>query len=433
MTVSKLRQLIAMGLGLGPGLLLPFILALRLDAADSDRVIVLLTVSILGTAIVTQAAEAYAVAELSRSLSAGATVRAAVLRCVRALAVPAAVGVTVVAAVTFIAFLFTGGLPADQGVWLLVVAVAVLVACFASPLSACLILEDRSYIPLSTQGLRYLVLIVAVLVLPFEGGELVVFFLLGEILRVVVLALAQRRFLADEPIDSATAAGLDATDSSPQASGGALSLYQQFGSNGITQASVLIERSVISSVGQGAITFYELADKIAYIIIQAAYALGILPRMKRWADAAGQSDYREAYARFARDVRRLLAAVAAIALPGAGVALVVAMSGIGPEAVGSVAAYSSVLLVATLPIVYVFAAMRLLVMLNGQRYFVPASLVSITVMVVVGLGLFSVIGVVGVLIGRLLSRVTTAVLYWRAIHKLSGAESYQPKHRKGAR
>ncbi len=416
MRSSKFKQLCAMGFGLGPGLLLSFVLAAVLGREASDRVILLLSMSILGTAIVTQAAEAFAVAELSKYLQHGIKATEALKKTLAKLAIPSAVGVIAVAVITFGSFRISGAFINLDAVWLAIIALSVYLSCVISPLAALLIVAGKSYIPLGTQGFRYLAVIIAVVIVPQLGAAAVLFFLLGDVLRAIVLFKAQQ----------ATVVEFDASEAQPsqqqEHQSGAGSLYQQFSSNGITQASVLVERAAISSGPTGAITYYEIADKIAYILIQAAYAFGILPAMAAWAKLSGAANLRGAYAQFHRDMRKLLLYCAVLAIPGAVAAFVISKQTSLPQGVQDIGLYAAVLLIAALPITYVFGAMRFLVMLGGQRYFIPVAIVSIVIMVVVGFSLFSVLGVVGMLLARLLSRTVTALLYWVAIRKLVAAE-----------
>lgn len=153
---KAIRQLLAMGFGLGPGFLLPLVLAWRMAPAESDRMIALMTMSVIGSAVITAATEAYAVAELARFSEHGYSYKTSIAAVHRQMLPKSALATLLTALVVGLSFVLSGSMEVGTAVWLFAVAAGVFLTCIASSYAAVLILNERSHTPLALQGLRHI-------------------------------------------------------------------------------------------------------------------------------------------------------------------------------------------------------------------------------------------------------------------------------------
>ncbi|QNH96774.1 hypothetical protein [Corynebacterium anserum] len=417
---KALRQLLAMGCGLGPGFLLPLVLAFRMDAQLSDQILALLTMSIVGTAAITVATESHGVAKLAWNRAHGIPYADAISSVNRTMLPKGAIATTLTAIITATSFLFSRSVSLSLAVWIFVLAIGVFVTCVASTYAAVLILNEKSHIPLALQGLRHVLLIVFVFLCPEFGIALVIAYVSGEILRTLILAFITRRFLATHSEDAAPhTEERHLINEQPTRNATEDGLYRQFMANGVSQGNVLIERTAISTQQAGSLTLYDVADKITFIFIQGAYSLSVLPKMGSWAQLAGIGSFAEARTRFNADMRPLLLRMTIVLIPFASISEAVSLFAPVHSSVATTASYLGILMLAAIPTTQVMAQTRFLVMLEGTRYLLPVTLVGLLIMFTVGLGLFSLIGVIGILVARLTYRIVTVFLFQHFIQRLA--------------
>lgn len=401
-----------MGFGLGPGFLLPLVLAWRMAPVESDRIIALMTMSVIGSAVITVATESYAVAELARFSEHGYSYRDGTTAVHRQMLPKSALATLLIALIVGLAFLLSGSMDIGTALWLLVVAAGVFLTCIASSYAAVLILNEQSHTPLALQGLRHVMLILAAMIIPNAGIFLIMAYLFGEALRTIALGLITKRFVEQVDVNQpATHSGnFKANDDG---------LYRQFASNGVSQGNVLIERTAISTQQAGSLTLYDIADKVSFIFIQGAYSLEVLPKLGSWAKLAGGDTRAEAAASFNRDMRSLIIKMIAVLAPLALISGAISLFAPLSEQAARGAAFLAILLIAAIPTLQVMAQMRFIVMLGGARYLLPVTFVSLAIMLTFGLALFSLIGVIGILLGRLFYRLVSVAMFQRYITKLA--------------
>jgi hypothetical protein len=168
---------------------------------------------------------------------------------------------------------YAAGLP-DRAEFLTLVcgvAAAPVVAALASVLSGECIARGAPVVPIAVQAMRSLLPAVALLVWP--TGPLLLFAALlpaGEAVRALVLRAACRRLRARQagpPTGELTAYGLGA----------------QAVSSGVTQLGPAVDRLYLSSAGAGAISSYEMSDRLMYAASQLYTMTFIYRRVAIWA------------------------------------------------------------------------------------------------------------------------------------------------------
>ncbi len=269
---GSLPSAVAAIVGSLPGFTLPFAAALVLPAGQSDVLLLALSVGITPAIVVSSAVELTTVAEFGRLLGQARGPTPAALRAFHRRIVRFAV-VLAVLVVPALVLAYASRSPDRPTFLMLACAVAVtpVVAAVASTLSGECVARGAPVVPIAVQAMRSLVPALLLLVCP--GAALVLFALMlpvGEGARAVVLSVACRRLRlrqALEPSGSLTPYGLVA----------------QSLSSGVTQFGPAVDRLFLSSAAEGAISSYEMSDRLMYAASQFFTMTFIFRRVAVWA------------------------------------------------------------------------------------------------------------------------------------------------------
>ncbi|MCL2464072.1 MAG: hypothetical protein FWF28_03230, partial [Micrococcales bacterium] len=247
-------NLAAMGVGMGPGVLYPFAVAYFMLPADSDSLMLALSVSLFMINVVQHQVEANSIACVGRVLGRGCSVASRELR--RAANKGLAITVPfVVIGSPVILLLYTRG-SVDSYTWIvatLILASIPLLGSWSGVYSGRLIVAGQIATPIATQGLRS-IFPLAGLLSGLESHMLILCVLAGagELVRLVILVWQAAR------LNTPGRAGV--VDISWT------SLYWQFFSSTATQANPVIDNAFLTTAGVGYITAYGLSDKISFTV-----------------------------------------------------------------------------------------------------------------------------------------------------------------------
>jgi hypothetical protein len=315
---GSIASAIAAVVGSLPGFTLPFVAALVLSPRDSDVLLLALSVAITPSIIVSSAVELTTVAEYGRLLgqNRGPTpdavhryhwriARFGVL--LTGIVVPALV------------VAYAARTPERPTFLILVAAVAVtpVIASMASRTSGECVARGAPVVPIAVGSLRSLTPPVLLLIWP--SAPLVLFAAMlpvGEVARAVVLAVTCRRLRqrhSEEPTGPLEAHGLV-----PQAL-----------SSGVTQLGPAVDRLFLSASGAGAISSYEISDRLMYAASQFFSMTFIYRRVAVWAQLPTM-EAGEARRMLRGDGRLLGGLVLALTAAGAMACLVALASGLLP-------------------------------------------------------------------------------------------------------
>jgi hypothetical protein len=301
-----------------PGFTLPFVAALVLPAQDSDVLLLALSVGITPSIIVGAAVELTTVAGYGRLLGRDQGPTREALRAFHRRVARFGLLLTVVV-VPALVLAYAAGLP-DRAEFLTLVcgvAAAPVVAALASVLSGECIARGAPVVPIAVQAMRSLLPAVVLLVWP--AGPLLLFAALlpaGEAVRALVLRAACRRLRARQagpPTGELTAYGLAA----------------QAVSSGVTQLGPAVDRLYLSSAGAGAISSYEMSDRLMYAASQLYTMTFIYRRIAMWAQLPTM-DPERARRLLRGDARSLGGLALLLTAVGAGACLAALTSGLLP-------------------------------------------------------------------------------------------------------
>src|SRR5690606_29502913 len=250
---KDLSTAVAAVVGSLPGFTLPFVAALVLAPEDSDLLLLAVSVAVTVAVIVSSAVELTTIAEYGRVLGREQDPAPGALREYRRRILLFATGLTALV-VPALGIAYAAGSPAagDFVVLVCAVAPAPVFAAVASMLSGECIARGAPTVPIMVQAMR--TLMPAVLLAVWWDAPLVAVAAMlpaGEAARAAILAVTARRLRAEQ-------AG---------AADGALTpfgLVAQASSSGVTQLGPAVDRLFLSSSGAGAISSYEIADRLMY-------------------------------------------------------------------------------------------------------------------------------------------------------------------------
>jgi hypothetical protein len=382
-----------------PGFTLPFVAALVLEPGDSDLLLLAMSVAITVSVIVSSAVELTTIAEYGRVLGRDRNPAPGALRDYRRRVLLFATALTVLV-VPALAIAYAIGSPARGEFVALVCAVAPapLLAAIASILSGECIARGGPTVPIAVQAMR--TLLPAVLLAVWWDAPLVVVAAMlpaGEAARAVVLGVAVRRL----------------RDQQAGAEDGALTpfgLVAQALSSGVTQLGPAVDRLFLSASGAGAVSSYEIADRLMYAAAQFVNMAFIVRRVGAWARLPTMVPG-DAAALLRRDGRVLGIVTAVLTVGGALVCLAGLASGLLPESWAQGFLWGAIVMLSLPAHVFNVVGTRLLVVARRQRWMLAIAAATAVLNAVLDTIFFFAIGPVGIVVATLLLRWTMAGVY----------------------
>lgn len=390
---KHLRTAFAVGVGLSPGILLPFVVALQLGKSESDTVLLALSFALTLTNIVVASTEASSVAtvgqelRLQRSLGVARMRRFVTTNLIRS--VPATIlGMGFLVAIFAVRVPDPAELALAGGILLLGPIIGSISAVFSGGLIA----QTMTFVPIATQGLRSVLPLLALLVWP-AGVSLVllcILFVAGECIRFACLWGSWSRNRRSHLVETETAEKLETRG-----------LWWQFSSTSLTQTNPLVDKFFLAGEAQGSITAYELADKVSFAVYQVAYNFGLLQRLGGWSTGTGL----ESVQRFRRDLVKLMLGTLALAAVGAVGLTAVLLLGWLPEAWILGAQWSMIALFAMPFAIGVTCCIRFIVISGAQRWLLPVTGSGVLVNAAFNLALLSWFGPIGIVLASIPTRM----------------------------
>lgn len=379
---------IAVAVGLGPGVLLPFMIALVMSAEQSDMTVLAVSVSVVLVNVVVAAVESTSVAAIGEAHAKGqlskATMWAFTLRSFLASGPAVLIGAAVLVAIFSSS---VADLP-EFVIGVAIIAIAPFIGSASGVLAGSFLSEGRTFLPILSQGFRSLLPMIGVLVVANPSITLVsILYVIGEALRFALLALARARAPLSE--DNGEAARLSNRG-----------LYWQFASTSFTQANPVVDKYFLGSAPAGSITAYELADKASFAIFQVAYNFGLLQRIGKWSRAAGVVRRRL----FRRDLVMLMGGTLALAVVAALAIWILQQLDAVPEQWSRGAQWAMIALFAMPFAIGVTSSMRYVVILNRTRWLLPISIGGVLVNAGLDLLFLTLFGPIGIVIASIPTR-----------------------------
>lgn len=381
-----------------PGFVLPFVVSLQLGAERADRALLASSIGMSIGAVIGNAIEVNSIVEFGRLLGQGkgasrAAQRAYQLKILRFAAVvvpPAGVALALV----------YGWNAADRDDFYGLAAVFLLVpatTAISSVKAGQVIAAGGASVSILVQSLRTVVPLALVLIWP--GVPLVLFaagFCLGELARLLVLTVAARRLTAhlsvvDEPL-------------------GHRGLFWQSASLATTQSGPVTDRAFLNTAPAGAISSYEMADKLFYAGLQFVNAALLTRRVARWAQVGSLPAGQGARA-IRRDLWVLGVGAAVVAALGALVCVVTLVVFPIPSAWRPGLLWAVILLVSLPMAVLNAAAARLFVIGGRQSLLIRFSLGFTAANAAFDAAFFLWLGAIGIPIATVMARFLATLLY----------------------
>jgi len=400
-----LTSAVAAVVGSLPGFTLPFAAAL-LSPHQSDLLLLALSVGITPSIIVSSAVELTTVAEYGRLLGLGrgpapSALRAFHLRVLRfgalltALVVPALVAA------------YSSRSPDPRELLVLVGAVAAtpVVAAVASTMSGECIARGAPVTPIAVQAMRSLVPAVVLVTCPGAPMVLVAAMLpVGEAVRATVLGVSARRLRARQAGEST----------------GALAphgLIAQSLSSGVTQLGPAVDRSFLSASGAGAVSSYEMSDRLMYAASQFFSMTFIYRRVAVWArlPTMGGAQARGLLRGDARNLGGLTLVLTAGAVAGCLVALT---SGLLPPDWRTGFWWGALVMISLPAHLFNVVGTRMLVIGRRPRPMLWIAVATALLNAALDALFFWLLGPVGVIVATVLVRWTMAGVYLRLLRTI---------------
>jgi Na+-driven multidrug efflux pump len=396
---KDLHTAVAAIIGSLPGFTLPFVAALVLPPGTSDLLLLAMSVAITVSVIVSSAVELTTIAEYGRVLGRDRNPSSGALRDYRRRVMLFATALSVLV-VPALAIAYAIGSPARGEFIVLVCAVAPtpILAAVASILSGECIARGGPTVPIAVQAMR--TLLPAVLLAIWWDAPLVAVALMlpaGEAARAVVLAVAARRLRAQQ-------AG---------AEDGALTPYglvAQALSSGVTQLGPAVDRLFLSASGAGAVSSYEIADRLVYAASQFVSMAFIVRRVGAWARLPTMAPG-DAAALLRRDGRVLGLVTAVLTAAGVLACLAGLASGLLPASWAQGFLWGAIVMLSLPAHVFNVVGTRLLVVARRQRWMLAIAAATAVLNAVLDVIFFVLLGPVGIVVSTLLLRWTMAGVY----------------------
>jgi peptidoglycan biosynthesis protein MviN/MurJ (putative lipid II flippase) len=396
---KDLHTAVAAIVGSLPGFTLPFVAALVLTPAASDLLLLALSVAITVSVIVSSAVELTTIAEYGRVLGGDRNPAPDALRDYRRRILLFGTALTVLV-VPVLAIAYAAGSPeaGEFAVLVCAVAPAPILASIASMLSGECIARGAPTVPIAVQAMRTLAPAV-VLALWWDAPLVVVAAMLpvGEAIRAVILAATARRLRAEQ-------AGAEDGALTP------FGLVAQASSSGVTQLGPAVDRLFLSSSGAGAISSYEMADRLMYAASQFVNMAFLVRRVGAWARLPTMAPG-EASALLRRDGRVLGAVTAVLTVGGALVCLAGPATGLLPEGWGQGFLWGAIAMLSLPAHVFNVVGTRLLVVARRQRWMLAIAVATAVLNAVLDVILFFLLGPIGIVVATVLLRWLMAGVY----------------------
>jgi putative polysaccharide biosynthesis protein len=396
---KDLSTAVAAIVGSLPGFTYPFVAALVLTPEASDVLLLATSVAITVSVIVSSAVELTTIAEYGRVLGRDRNPAPGALRDYRRRILLFATAVTVLV-VPALAVAYAIGSPARGEFVALVCAVAPapILAAIASIYSGECIARDGPTVPIAVQAMR--TVLPAVLLVVWPSAPLVVVAAMlpaGEAARAVILAVAARRLRAQQQ-------GADDGALTP------FGLVAQALSSGVTQLGPAVDRLFLSASGAGAISSYEIADRLMYAAAQFVNMAFLVRRVGAWARLPTMAPG-DASALLRRDGRVLGGVTAVLTVGGALACLAGLASGLLPEAWDQGFLWGAIVMLSLPAHVFNVVGTRLLVVARRQRWMLGIAVATAVLNAVLDVILFFLFGPVGIVVSTVLLRWTMAGVY----------------------
>jgi hypothetical protein len=390
--------------GLLPGFVLPFALALALSSEMSDTLLLGYGIALFFTGVVGVPVEANTLAEYGRNpLRVRGARSSPFWRYVSR--ATAASGVAVLVFAPLLAWIYSAG---DSGLWSVTAPMAVLsfVIAFSSAFSAVIAGRGLTTVAVGSQSLRAVPVLLALVVVTEPGIQMLAWLLVaGELLRLaVLLAVAM------------------ATDHRCEAPGHDEwrfrgSMWQML-STSASQVSPALDRWFLAGSGvSGVITAYEVSDKVYYGGYRFITSGLLISRVARWGDllACGPSAAR---AVVMRDLRVIGGTGLVVAPMLAALAGGLLWSGWTPDKWDTGLQWAIVNII-TLPLGVCHGLLaRAIVALRKQALFIRLTVVSVTSNALLNTIWFAVLGPVGIVVSSMCTRIFIFVAYLLVVTRL---------------
>lgn len=382
-----IRTAIAAALGLGPGVLLPFFIALSLESRQSDFTVLALSVSVVLINVVIASIESTAVASVGRALSGEGTSSTSLRKYALRNALRGFIAIGIGAA--FMVLVFAGSVD-DLPHFIVTTAIFTLgpvVGAYSATYAGMLIAAGQTFAPILTQGFRSITPILGLLIFPnLSSVWIAAFYVSGEVVRFMTLKRACRRIF----VNVVNNCDLDSRG-----------LVWQFASTSLTQANPVVDKFFLTDAPSGSITAYELADKVSFSVFQVAYNFGLLQRLGKWSTAPAGSKRRRL---FYRDILALMGGTLFVATLGA-VAIFGALNlGWVPESWSNGVKWGMIALFAMPFAIGVTSSMRYIVILDRTRWLLPISIGGVLLNAALDLLFLELFGPMGIIIASIPTR-----------------------------
>lgn len=394
----------ATAVGLLPGMVLPFVLAASLPRGESDTVLLALGINQFLVNVIFAGVEANAVASFGASpLKADGLSWRQVASFSRRSLVPSCRWTAIAGSALVI---LTAWRLEDRSAFIaasLVLLVNPIIGTLSSTLAGVLISRKDSPYAIGSQGFRSVLPMIAV-VTGYASSVVTIaaLYLAGEALRTLFLLWVVGR-------RAVTGQGSGEPDPRPRG------LDWQYATSALTQTNPPIDRLFLAGA-TGSVTAYELADKIAFVVFQAVYNVGILGRLHAWTRGT-DAESTDRYRTFVRDSKLLFSTTVVLGLLTGGVVFGALLWLPVPEEWRLGLIWSLVALCSIPFAVLVTASMRFCVILGVQRQMTAVSVVGFCSNMVANLVLYLTLGPVGVVVATIVTRAVIALLLVRLIRR----------------
>lgn len=393
-------RVIAAGFSLAPGFVFPFVLSVQLSTGASDLFLLASSLIVTLASVVGSAIEVNTVVQFGRILSRDNEITDSHRRAYRKKQLLFAVHVSLVLG-TIVTLIYGFRVYGQEpGIFFLVAGVCMLVPIFgstASVRSGELIARGKSTAPVLLQSFRTIPPLVLIILLPGVHPVIVAGALCaGEIGRVVFLEVILRRM--------PRAVGV--YDSSPLAYKGTGS---QALSSATTQAGPVTDRFLLGPIS-GAVTAYEIADKLFYACFQFINMSLVITRLGKWSGIRAMEPA-EARILLRRDIRTLCLVSIFVTASGVGIFYTASIFGVVPDAWSLGVEWACISLLAFPFAVGTFVASRFLVIAGRQNLMMRLSITVTVLTAAINWSMIYAIGPIGVPIGTALVRVFAFIVY----------------------
>lgn len=410
---------VAAAFGMFPGFILPFVVSLTFSTEDADSYLITFAVSLTLWNVVVNNLELNTISEVGKRLSAyeSNALDMASIRsyCRRSLLYSSAISLP---AGAILIILYGLGLTVNSD-YLVAGLISILVAIvgsISSVYSGILIANSHSTIAVGTQGIRGSFAVIGCFFGATHGIWIVpAFMLTGEILRFLLLRRVCVGYIGER------------IGSIPMS---LRSVGWQSASTAVAQGAPVIDRAFLTSGSSGAVTAYEMADKIFFALIQFMNLAVLVKLVGRWSLIESTAEDKRRV--FVGEGLRKLALVSSISavLMGGLILLVLQFEILPGEWVQGI--HWSLILLACAPFAMLNSAYgRILILVGKQRVLIYFALLSVVSNLVLDFSLFQLFGAVGIVVASAAVKIVSVVAYlayfrlvgWRVLQEMSFLDS----------